>query len=200
MRKIFIILMLSVFSIVTAHPFKSEKELYEYYAEIDKKIFTEKNKPIIRKKYPRKLTDKELEQEQIPFSLKRYTVDEIVGNNKLVYNAFNYQLMSISQINENNKEELAKITTKDFSLNKVNKTSPKKNEEILKKIEKIDTYSNLEESSSFNIENDKATLTVKKASTSKKEKVNDIEGKELKLEFKKVSNKWLIDKAEETIF
>ena len=102
--------------------------------------------------------------------------------------------------NENNKEELAKITTKDFSLNKVNKTSPKKNEEILKKIEKIDTYSNLEESSSFYIENDKATLTVKKASTSKKEKVNDIEGKELKLEFKKVSNKWLIDKAEETIF
>ena len=102
--------------------------------------------------------------------------------------------------NENNKEELAKITTKDFSLNKVNKTSPKKNEEILKKIEKIDTYSNLEESSSFNIENDKATLIVKKASTSKKEKVNDIEGKELKLEFKKVNNKWLIDKAEETIF
>ena len=102
--------------------------------------------------------------------------------------------------NENNKEELAKITTKDFSLNKVNKTSPKKNEEILKKIEKIDTYSNLEESSSFNIENDKATLTVKKASTSKKEKVNNIEGKELKLEFKKVNNKWLIEKAEETIF
>ena len=102
--------------------------------------------------------------------------------------------------NENNKEELAKITTKDFSLNKVNKTSTKKNEEILKKIEKIDTYSNLEESSSFNIENDKATLTVKKASTSKKEKVNDIESKELKLEFKKINNKWLIDKAEETIF
>ena len=102
--------------------------------------------------------------------------------------------------NEDNKEELVKITTKDFSLNKVNKTSPKKNEEILKKIEKIDTYSNLEESSSFNIENDKATLTVKKASTSKKEKVNNIEGKELKLEFKKVNNKWLIDKAEETIF
>ena len=102
--------------------------------------------------------------------------------------------------NENNKEELAKITTKDFSLNKVNKTSPKKKEEILKKIEKIDTYSNLEESSSFNIENDKATLTVKKASTSKKEKVNDIESKELKLEFKKINNKWLIDKTEETIF
>ena len=33
-----LILMLSVFSIVSAHPFKSEKELYNYYAEIDKKI------------------------------------------------------------------------------------------------------------------------------------------------------------------
>jgi len=33
-----------------------------------------------------------------------------------------------------------------------------------------------------------------------KEKVNNIEGKELKLEFKKVNNKWLIDKTEETIF
>ena len=102
--------------------------------------------------------------------------------------------------NENNKEELAKITTKDFSLKKINKTSPKKNEEILNKIEKIDTYSNSEDSSSFNIENDKAILVVKKASISKKEKVNNIESKELKLEFKKVNNKWLIDKAEETIF
>ena len=102
--------------------------------------------------------------------------------------------------NENNKEELAKITTKDFSLKKINKTSPKKNEEILNKIEKIDTYSNSEDSSSFNIENDKAILVVKKASISKKEKVNDIESRELKLEFKKVNNKWLIDKTEETIF
>ena len=101
---------------------------------------------------------------------------------------------------KNNKEELAKITTKDFSLKKINKISPKRNEEILNKIEKIDTYSNLEESSSFNIENDKATLTVKKASISKKEKMNDIESRELKLEFKKINNKWLIDKAEETIF
>ncbi len=102
--------------------------------------------------------------------------------------------------NENNKEELAKITTKGFSLNKVNKSSTKKNEEILKKIEKIDTYSNLEESSSFNIENDKATMVVKKANTNKKDKVSNIESKELKLEFKKVNNKWLIEKVEETIF
>jgi len=36
--------------------FTSEKELYDFYAEIDKKIFVEKNKPIVRKKFPRKLT------------------------------------------------------------------------------------------------------------------------------------------------
>ena len=102
--------------------------------------------------------------------------------------------------NEDNKEELAKITTKDFSLNKVNKTSSKKNEEILKNIEKIDNFSSSEESSSFNIENDKATMIVKKANTNKKDKVSNIESKELKLEFKKVNNKWLIEKVEETIF
>ena len=40
MKKYFIILifMLSIFSIANAHPFKSEKELYDYYAEIDKKM------------------------------------------------------------------------------------------------------------------------------------------------------------------
>ena len=48
MRKIFIILilMLSIFSIANAHPFKSEKELYDYYAEIDKKINEELNEEI----------------------------------------------------------------------------------------------------------------------------------------------------------
>ena len=102
--------------------------------------------------------------------------------------------------NENNKEELAKITTKGFSLNKVNKSSTKKNEELLKNIEKIDNFSSSEESSSFNIENDKATMVVKKANTNKKDKVSNIESKELKLEFKKVNNKWLIEKVEETIF
>ena len=102
--------------------------------------------------------------------------------------------------NENNKEELAKITTKDFSLNKVNKSSTKKNKELLKNIEKIDNFSSSEESSSFNIENDKATMVVKKANTNKKDKVSNIESKELKLEFKKVNNKWLIEKVEETIF
>jgi len=40
MRKIFItlILMLSIFSIANAHPFKSEKELQDFYAKIDKEV------------------------------------------------------------------------------------------------------------------------------------------------------------------
>ena len=51
MKRILIIfiLILSVFSIVTAHPFKSEKELYDYYAEIDKKIFAEKINLLLEK-------------------------------------------------------------------------------------------------------------------------------------------------------
>ena len=43
-------------------------------------------------------------------------------------------------------------------------------------------------------------MVVKKANTNKKDKVSNIESKELKLEFKKVNNKWLIEKVEETIF
>ena len=50
--------MLSIFSIASAHPFKSDKELYDFYAEIDKKIFAEKNKPIVRKKFPKKIKQK----------------------------------------------------------------------------------------------------------------------------------------------
>lgn len=39
MKRIFIILflMVSMFSITNAHPFKDDKELYDYYAKIDKK-------------------------------------------------------------------------------------------------------------------------------------------------------------------
>ena len=43
-------------------------------------------------------------------------------------------------------------------------------------------------------------MIVKKASTTKKGKENSIENKEIKLEFKKVNNQWLIDKVEETIY
>ena len=62
-----LILMLSVFSIAIAHPFKNDKELYDFYAEIDKKIFAEKNKPIVRKKFARKLTKEE--QSKVPLEI-----------------------------------------------------------------------------------------------------------------------------------
>ena len=44
MKKIFItlILMLSVFSIANAHPFKTEKELNNFFSQIDKRIKEEK--------------------------------------------------------------------------------------------------------------------------------------------------------------
>ena len=86
-----LILMLSVFSIATAHPFKSDKELYNFYAEMDKKIFAEKNKPIVRKKFPRKLTKEE--QSKVPLDNKNYTVEEVIGNDKLVYSAFDEHLI-----------------------------------------------------------------------------------------------------------
>ena len=50
MKKIFItlFLMLSVFSIVNAHPFKSEKELQDFYAKIDKEVDKELKKDYIK--------------------------------------------------------------------------------------------------------------------------------------------------------
>ena len=55
-----LILMLSVFSIASAHPFKSDKELYDFYAEIDKKdICWKKISLLLEKKFPRKLTKEE---------------------------------------------------------------------------------------------------------------------------------------------
>ena len=98
-----LILMLSVFSIANAHPFKSDKELYDFYAEIDKKIFAEKNKPIVRKKFPRKLTKEE--ESKVPLDNRNYTVEEVIGNDKLVYSAFDNHLMYIFQLNQKGKEE-----------------------------------------------------------------------------------------------
>ena len=50
MRKFFItlILMLSIFSIANAHPFKSEKELQDFYAKIDKEVDKELKKDYVK--------------------------------------------------------------------------------------------------------------------------------------------------------
>ena len=113
-----LILMLSVFSIASAHPFKSDKELYDFYADIDKKILAEKNKPIIRKKYPRKLTKEE--QSKVPLDNRNYTVEEVIGNDKLVYSAFDEHLMYIFQLNKKGKVEgVARFFDEDENLVKI---------------------------------------------------------------------------------
>ena len=51
MKRILIIfiLILSVFSVANAHPFKSEEELYDYYSEIDKKYSLKKINQLLEK-------------------------------------------------------------------------------------------------------------------------------------------------------
>ena len=51
MKRFFVglILMLSVFSFTNAHPFKSDKELYDYYSEIDKKYSLKKINQLLEK-------------------------------------------------------------------------------------------------------------------------------------------------------
>ena len=61
MRKIFIILflMLSIFTVINAHPFKTEKELQDFYAKIDKKVDKELKKDYIKLFEQRKANLKE---------------------------------------------------------------------------------------------------------------------------------------------
>ena len=61
MKKIFIILflMLSIFSVINAHPFKTEKELQDFYAKIDKEVDKELKKDYIKLFEQRKANLKE---------------------------------------------------------------------------------------------------------------------------------------------
>ena len=80
MRKIFIILilMLSIFSIANAHPFKTEKELYDYYAEIDKKINEE------LKNSPEKIL-KDRKNSLNPLSMDVFGADKVLGDNSYLF-------------------------------------------------------------------------------------------------------------------
>ena len=80
MRKIFVslILMLSIFSIATAYPFKSEKELYDYYTEIDKKINEE------LKNSPEKIL-KDRKDTLKPLSLNVFGADKVLGDNSYLF-------------------------------------------------------------------------------------------------------------------
>ena len=61
MKKFFtiLILMLSVFSIASAHPFKSDKELQDFYAKIDKEVDKELKKDYLKLFEERKANLKE---------------------------------------------------------------------------------------------------------------------------------------------
>ncbi|EFE87863.1 toxin-antitoxin system YwqK family antitoxin [Fusobacterium periodonticum] len=80
MRKIFasLILMLSIFSITSAHPFKSEKELYDYCAEIDKKINEE------LKNSPEKIL-KDRKDSLKPLYLDVFGADKVLGDNSYLF-------------------------------------------------------------------------------------------------------------------
>jgi len=70
--------MLSIFSIASAHPFKSEKELYDYYAEIDKKINEE------LKNSPEKIL-KDRKDTLKPLSMNVFGADKVLGDNSYLF-------------------------------------------------------------------------------------------------------------------
>ena len=80
MKKFFVslILMLSIFSIANAHPFKTEKELYNYYAEIDKKINEE------LKNSPKKIL-KDRKNTLKPLYLDVFGADKVLGDNSYLF-------------------------------------------------------------------------------------------------------------------
>ena len=73
-----LILMLSIFSIATAHPYKSEKELYNYYTEIDKKINEE------LKNSPEKIL-KDRKNSLKPLYLDVFGADKVLGDNSYLF-------------------------------------------------------------------------------------------------------------------
>ena len=111
MRKIFItlILMLSIFSIANAHPFKSEKELQDFYAKIDKevdkelkkdyvKIF-EQRKANLKEKASDDITEKNLEDDEYLFILKNGKLEMVFKKEIL-----NGKFRTLSRLYENGKK------------------------------------------------------------------------------------------------
>ena len=80
MKRFFVslILMLSIFSIANAYPFKTEKELYNYYAEIDKKINEE------LKNSPEKIL-KDRKDSLKPLSMDVFGADKVLGDNSYLF-------------------------------------------------------------------------------------------------------------------
>ena len=82
-----LILMLSVFSIASAHPFKSEKELQDFYAKIDKEVnkelktdylkLFEQRKANLKEKASDDATEKNLEDDEYLFVFKNEKLEMV---------------------------------------------------------------------------------------------------------------------------
>ena len=104
-----LVLILSIFSIANAHPFKSEKELQDFYAKIDKevdkelkkdyvKIF-EQRKANLKEKATDDVTEKNLEDDEYLFILKNGKL-EIVFKKEIL----NGKFRTLSRLYENGKK------------------------------------------------------------------------------------------------
>jgi len=111
MKKIFIILilMLSIFSITNAHPFKNEKELQDFYAKIDKEVEKELKKDYVKLFEQRKanlkekasddITEKNLEDDEYLFVLKNGKLEMVFKKEIL-----NGKFRTLSRLYENGKK------------------------------------------------------------------------------------------------
>ena len=107
MKKFFVtlILMLSVFSIVSAHPFKSEKELQDFYAKIDKEVdkelktdylkLFEQRKANLKEKASDDATEKNLEDDEYLFVFKNEKLEMVfkkeILNGKFIILSYMYE-------------------------------------------------------------------------------------------------------------
>ena len=111
MKRFFIILilMLSVFSIANAHPFKSEKELQDFYAKIDKEVdkelkkdylkLFEQRKANLKEKASDDVTEKNLEDDEYLFVLKNGKLEMVFKKEIL-----NGKFRTLSRLYENGKK------------------------------------------------------------------------------------------------
>ena len=104
-----LILMLSVFSIVSAHPFKTEKELQDFYAKIDKEVdkelkkdylkLFEERKANLKEKVSDDITEKNLEDDEYLFVFKNEKLEMVFKKEIL-----NGKFIILSRLYENGKK------------------------------------------------------------------------------------------------
>ena len=104
-----LILMLSIFSIASAHPFKTEKELQDFYAKIDKEVdkelktdylkLFEQRKANLKEKASDDATEKNLEDDEYLFVFKNEKLEMVFKKEIL-----NGKFIILSRLYENGKK------------------------------------------------------------------------------------------------